>query len=152
MMISKGGSVITKDIGNLYIYSGECNMGRVGDPVGANDANGKPLHVGDIVQLIEGICVGTDIESWVPLDWLTAIVSDQFISYQNGILELKEGEIEYFCMGIKSCGFDSPKWKIRIVKGYQDVIDGEHWSNFGFSYRRSVAADELLNVKENVNV
>ncbi len=137
----------TKNTGELYVYSGECNMGRVGDPVGENDANGKPLYVGDIVQLVEGRCIGTDIESWMPLDRLTAIVSDQFVTYQDDIMELKEGDPEYFCMGIKSCGIDNPKWQIWIVKSHRDVIEGEHWPNFGFSYRRSAMADAMLKAR-----
>lgn len=134
----------TNTDGGLYIYSGNSNMGRAGDPVGANDYYGNPLHVGDIVQLWEGTYVDTEDEFWTPYNKLTAIVSDQFISYTDGTLSLKDGEIEFYCMGIASCGFDSPEWQIRIVKSHREVIEGERWKAYGFSYRRCKQADELL--------
>ena len=30
---------------------------------------------------------------------------------------------------------DKEGWHVIKVKDYHDVVDGEHWSDFGFSYR-----------------
>ncbi len=40
-------------------------------------------------------------------------------------------------MGIKNVDFmgaDSEKWIVKKVKSFEDVIAGEHWKDFGFSY------------------
>ena len=40
-------------------------------------------------------------------------------------------------MGIKNVDFmgaDSEKWIDKKVKSFEDVIAGEHWKDFGFSY------------------
>ena len=108
-------------------------MCDIGIPVGHDDAHGHPLHTGDIVQIWHGDYLDTDLEQWMPADGLTCVVSDQYQSYSDGsIVENKDPQP--FVMGIKSCGFDHPGWKVAIVKSHADVIRGERWPDYGFRF------------------
>jgi hypothetical protein len=119
----------------LKVFSGKCCLCDVGVDTGATDASGQHIHTGDIVMVYHGDYVGTDLESWNPCGGLTAVVSDQYQSYADGKIE-ETGNNNPFVMGIRDCGFNDPKWQIRIVKKYFDVIDGEHWKAYGFNYRK----------------
>jgi len=103
----------------MNIYSGKVKQGVVGTATEFEDQSGKELHVGDIVIVWSGDYIGTDLEQWTPTKGLTAIVCDE------------DGP---FVMGIKNCGFDDEKWRIQIVKKHWDVIQGEHWPEYGFNY------------------
>lgn len=92
------------------------------------------VHTGDICIIWHGNYVGTDIENWIPSEGLTAIVANQFRNYTNGIVEELPHPLEVFAMGIKSCMQDKDEWRVQIVKKYYNVIDGENWPNYGFSY------------------
>ena len=117
----------------MYIYSGECRQGNCGEKTGLKDFTGKELFVGDIVMSSviddKGICENNG---------LTAIVSDRWQTYSNGTHVEKDGEVEYFCMGIKSVDFmgkDSEQWIVKKLKDWSECINGEHWKEYGFSYR-----------------
>lgn len=110
----------------MYIYSGDCRLGTVGQPTKFSDLHGKPLFVGDIVI--------TYADNYEP-DSLTAVVSDEFTTYWGGEYRVKGGPAESFVMGIKSVDLDNPdQWRVLKVKDHQDVIDGEHWKAYGFNY------------------
>ena len=118
-----------------YIKSGNCFMGECGAETGCEDVNGKPLFVGDIVYLFsvqKYLADGETFEEWVPHD-LTAIVSNKYITYQDGMVELSGDDVP-FVMGIQKCGFNDPEWKIKKVKSWEDTVDGERWPQYGFSY------------------
>lgn len=116
----------------MYLYSGKCRLGTVGQPTPFKDALGNELFVGDIV------IVYTD--DYGP-ESLTAVVSDEFTSYSDGEHRVKEGPIKPFVMGIKSVDLAEPgTWKVRRVKKHQDVVDGEHWTAYGFSYHKELPA------------
>lgn len=125
----------------LKVFSGECCFCDVGIDAGHKDVAGKPLHTGDIVLVYFGDYIGTDVEEWRPCGGLTAIVAGQYQSYQDGSIELRSATPRPFAMGIKDAGFDSEHWQIHRVKAFADVVEGEHWPEFGFSYRRSEKAD-----------
>lgn len=111
----------------LYLYSGKCRLGTVGQPTRFVDASGNSLFVGDIV-------VVTDDDFGIIS--LTAVVSDEFTTYSNGLHIIKDGPVEHFVMGIKGVDLDSPgTWTVRKVKDHSDVISGEHWESYGFSYK-----------------
>jgi hypothetical protein len=129
---------------NLYIFSGDCVMGLVGEPTGFKDAAEKDLMIGDIVQVWRGEYIGTDNEEWNTSGGLTAIVDGSFQSFSDGSVT-REPPFQPFCMGIKDCGFDHESWHIHKVKDAADCIDGEYWRDFGFRYGYSEAADALLN-------
>jgi hypothetical protein len=118
-------------------------MGKVGTPVGAKSFEGADLHVGDIVLIYSAMYLGTDIEQWYQ-QGITAIVSKQFESFTDGSIKLTDGHTKGFVMGIASCGFNSPDWRIEVVKSHVDVIEGEHWPAYGFNYRKNAAADALI--------
>ena len=121
---------------DLRVYSGECCLCDVGTPVGAKDVSGNDLFTGDIVMVWYGQYLGTDVELWHPSGGLTCVVSDQYLSFNTG--EIKEKpDPEPFVMGIKDCGLNHPKWQIHKVKGFSDVVEGERWPEFGFSYKRA---------------
>ena len=97
----------------LKVYSGKVMLCEAGQAVG----NG--LHTGDIVIVWHGEHVGTDNEQFYPVEHMSVVV--------------KEGD-EPYVMGIRSCGLDHPEWKIQVVKKYSDVVAGERWPSYGFSF------------------
>lgn len=119
----------------MKVYSGECCKCDIGIPVNAEDVSGKALYTGDIVLIYHGECIGTYIEEWVPSGGLTCVIGNQYQSYSDGTVEHITDDFEPFVMGIKSWGFNHPRWQIHKVKSYEDVVEGEHWKEFGFSYR-----------------
>jgi hypothetical protein len=121
----------------LQIYSGECCLCDVGIPVGFNDYTGMPLHTGDIVLIYYVNYPDTDMESWDD-SGMTAVVSNQYQSLSDGSIKANN-DVKPFVMGIKDCGFDSPEWRIKILKSHEDVISGENWKSYGFNYRESVS-------------
>lgn len=110
----------------LYLYSGKCRLGTVGQPTRFVDASENRLFVGDIVVISNDSGIIS----------LTAVVSDEFTTYSNGFHSIKDGPVEHFVMGIKSVDLDSPgTWAVSKVKDHSDVISGEHWKSYGFSYK-----------------
>jgi len=110
----------------MYLYSGKCRVGAVGHETPFVDMRGEPLRVGDIVVIYT--------ENSNPRG-LTAVVSDEFISYSDGTHVTKDGPIETFVMGIKNAGFgEGHAWNVLKVKDGSDAVDGEHWKDYGFRY------------------
>lgn len=107
----------------MYIYSGNCRMGTVGTKTDIKDVYGDNLFIGDIVILFR--------EDYSP-NGLTVIVDDSFVSYSDGSHVKKDGPVISFAMGIKNAAPGA--WTIKKVKSYEDVVDGEHWKNYGFRY------------------
>lgn len=132
--------------GGLKVFSGECCLCNIGIPVGHFDESGHPLHTGDIVVVLEGRYIGKECEFWSGGDSLTAIVANQFQSYSNGSIRIDDLNAAPFVMGIKDAGFDSPEWRVRLVKKFSDVVEGENWPQFGFSYHRSEIADQAISL------
>lgn len=120
---------------NLKVFSGKCCLCDVGVDISQKDYMGESLHTGDIVMVWHGEFIGTESECWYPSGGLTVVVSDQYQSFSNGSVVQKDDAPEPFVMGIKTCGFDDPEWQIHIVKKFRDVVDGEHWPAYGFSYK-----------------
>ena len=120
----------------VFVYSGVCRQGTLGMETSLNDVTGEKLYVGDIVMAStidkSGICSNNG---------LTVVVSDEFRSVNNGKETEyipKEGQIEYFVMGIKNVDFmnaDSEKWIVKKLKSFKDVVNGEKWTDFGFNYK-----------------
>ena len=132
--------------GALRIFSGKCCLCDVGIPVNAFSTWGDPveIHTGDIVIVWHGDYIGTDIESWTPTDGMTAVVASHYQSFSDDVIELRREACEPFAMGIKDCGFNHPEWRVQVVKKFSDVVPGEHWPVYGFSYDYSEAADVAI--------
>ena len=118
----------------MYVYSGKCRQGECGKNTSLKDVNGDSLFVGDIVitSTIDGNGICSNNE-------LTVVVSDKYTTYSNGIHKSKENDIIYFVMGIKNVDFmgkDKEEWIVKKVKSFSDVIDGEHWREYGFNYKQ----------------
>ena len=128
-------------MGALKVHSGECCLCDVGIPTGFQDQGGKPLHTGDIVLVYHVQHPGTDNEYWADTGNLSAVVSDQYQSFSGGNVQVNNRNPEPFVMGIKSAGFNDPEWAIVRLKAFSDVVDGEHWTAYGFNYRMNQAAD-----------
>lgn len=116
-----------------YLHSGKCRQCAVGMATGKKDISGADLFTGDIVLLLTNV-YGRASEG------LTAMTANQYRSVQTikGATEhhLSEEELEFYVMGIKSIDFESDEtWQVWKVKDHKDVIDGEHWPAFGFSYK-----------------
>lgn len=118
-----------------YVYSGTVRMGTLGQSTGIIDIYGDLLRVGDIV-----VSFKDDPSPAVP-SGLTVVVSDEWTSYSNGVHKQKD-EFDFFVMGIKTTTItmlddDNEKyWHVKRVKKWEDVIDGEHWSDYGFNYKK----------------
>jgi hypothetical protein len=108
----------------MYIYSGNCRIGTVGQKTQLKDTNNDVLCVGDIVFIV--------YDDNAFSNSLTVVCSDEFTSYSDGSHIAKKCSIEHFIMGIAS---DTSGWQIVKVKDHKDVIDGEKWENFGFNYK-----------------
>jgi hypothetical protein len=119
----------------LKVFSGECCKCDAGTPIAEKCQSGADLHTGDIVLLWHGEYLETEIECWYPNEYLTVIVTDQYTSYSDGSIVKNTDDKQPYAMGIKSCGFNAPEWRIQLVKKWSDVVEGEHWPAFGFSYR-----------------
>jgi hypothetical protein len=103
----------------MDIYSGEVNLGETGIESNHKDVAGNRLYTGDIVIIYTKDYIA---------DGLTVIVHD------------KDG---FWAMGIKDAMTtdEDGSWMVRRVKSHADAIHGEHWSNFGFSYREGQGHD-----------
>lgn len=118
----------------LRVYSGECCLCDVGTPVTLNDRWGeeKELHTGDIVLLWHVEYLGTDLETQT-CHGMTVVVSDQH--YWAAKEESEEERNTPWIMGIKSVPPNVPEWRVELIKKFSDVVDGEHWTEYGFNYR-----------------
>ena len=133
-----------KNNGLLLVHSGDCCLCEIGIPAKAKSVDGKDLHTGDIVMLSHGMYVGTDDEMWTLDPCLTAVVNNQMQSFADGSVKVEALDAEPYVMGIKNCRFNHPEWQIHMVKPYTHVVEGEHWTAYGFSYRRNEAAEAAL--------
>lgn len=116
----------------LRIYSGNCRQSDVGLATGIKDIDGNDLYTGDIVTL------------WHQTDWddvaysrgITVVTSDQWQSYSDGSHVEKTDALQFFVMGVKSVSIGEDKeWLVKRVKSFNDVINGEHWKDYGFNFR-----------------
>lgn len=115
----------------MNIYSGDCLLAKCGMPVSFEDLDGKELHTGDIVVLWYR---NNEDEDWHSCKGLTAVVEDKYTSYSDGTIKITN-DGNPFVMGISTVDLSADKqWGVELVKKYSDVVDGEHWSNFGFKY------------------
>ncbi|HEL4828959.1 TPA: hypothetical protein UOC34_000125 [Stenotrophomonas maltophilia] len=111
----------------LSVFSGDCLKAVCGIDTGHKDMHGNSLHTGDIVQVYT--------ENYGP-DELTVVVGDEWTTYSNGTIERNAGPVEYFVMGIKGVPLeDTGEWRVRKLKGFEEVVLGEHWRAYGFNYR-----------------
>ena len=126
----------------VAVFSGECLVAVCGLPTGFRDMCGYELFTGDIVVVFTVREYGDDRES---LDYLpsglTAVVSDEWVTTRELLsgertYRRKEGAPEFFVMGIKNVPMDEPgQWRVMRVKEWSDVIEGERWPAYGFSYQ-----------------
>jgi hypothetical protein len=129
---NENGNCANRVLAAAFVLSGDCRLGDVGEATPLIDNAGNALFVGDIVitSTIDkfGICSNNG---------LTVVCSNKWTSYSDGSHVVKKEPIEYFIMGIKNVDFmgaDSEHWIVNRVKSYSDVIAGEKWPEFGFSY------------------
>jgi hypothetical protein len=115
----------------MYVYSGNCRLCEAGQPIDINDYAGNPLHTGDIV-----LTFTEDPNGCTYVGALTVVVSDQYQTYSDGAHVEKTGDQEFYIMGIKGVDITDGEgeWKVKKIKGYADVVDGEHWPEWGFSF------------------
>ncbi|WP_230532112.1 hypothetical protein [Microvirga roseola] len=125
----------------LKVHSGKCCLCDVGIALGYQDDTGNELHTGDIVVIWHGSYIGTEAEFWDGGDSLTVVVMNQYQSYSDGTVKIQDGPHVPFVMGIRGCGFNDPEWRVRIVKKFPNVVAGEHWPAYGFSYAKNANAD-----------
>lgn len=119
----------------MKVFSGKCCLCDVGFPSGIKDfRTGDELYTGDIVLLYSVDYPNTDIEHW-NCHGMTIIVADQYTSYTTGVITPNQTPFKPFCMGVKCVDFPSKQWKVQLIKSFKDVVDGEHFPSYGFSYK-----------------
>ena len=110
----------------MFVYSGKCRQCETGLKTNEKDMAGKELFTGDIVVIFT--------DDYHP-DGLTVVIAHQWKSYSNGKHELIDENPEPFVMGIETVCWTDDEWKVMKVKDHSDVIEGEHWKDFGFNYK-----------------
>ena len=109
----------------MRIYSGECESGLCGGATDLRDSGGNPLFIGDIV-----IKAVHEASGSLAFYGLSVVVEDR----PN--LVGREEDLGPFVMGLRSVDINiDDYWYIERVKSFSDCINGEHWRDFGFSYR-----------------
>ena len=109
----------------MKIYSGECEIGQCGLETNLADNRGQQLRVGDIVVLAH-----REQSGHFCFYGMSAVVDDS---------PKFAGDSEYkgpFIMGIKKVNINvDENWIVERIKKWEDVLDGEHWGDYGFNYR-----------------
>lgn len=124
----------------MFIYSGKCRLCEVGLTTDLKDDLGNKLRTGDIVMSYT-VAKDTGFRS---VYGITVVVANHYdnIAGVPPTERIEENKSEPFVMGIKACDIQEPLedypttvWRVHRVKEYEDIIDGEKWSDFGFNYR-----------------
>ncbi len=119
----------------MNIYSGNVRKGKCGDATKLVDYHDKELFVGDIVTIFS-VREQDGHKYPLSIEGLTAVVNDMFTSYVGGTHKVTNSEPHSFVMGIASVDFQAKDsdWIVVKVKDHSQMVDGEHWSEYGFSY------------------
>ena len=103
----------------MIVYSGkhkkgDRKLGDCGEATPLIDLFGKDLFVGDIVISF--------LEGEYGVYRLSVVVKD---------------DIEYYVMGLRGVDFmdNENKWRIKKVKDFSEVVEGEKWKAIGFNYK-----------------
>lgn len=129
----------------IHIYSGDCRMCQVGIETPFIDMKTRtPIFTGDIliIQKYDSKTGLLDYMSW----GLTTAVRDDYTTYSNGEIVAHIGASEPFVMGLRKATFSdlndddgehnwSDGWVVTRVKSYKDVVDNEHWTDYGFNFK-----------------
>ena len=133
----------------MYIYSGKVRACETGLPTPFIDAHEKPIFTGDIVAVYHEGYEGR----WEIGDdhFVVALAFNCTCYHGQEPIENEEKETP-FIMGYKGCtprkepentetvlisDISSLIWHLIKVKSFEDVVDGEHWKEFGFNYSNS---------------
>lgn len=109
----------------LEVYSGECRLCDVGLETPYVDVMGRKLFTGDIVM--------SYTDTYGP-DALSVVVAEQHTKITDQV------DPYFFVMGIRNVPLEQDgEWKVRHLKSHEDVVAGEHWKAWGFSYRPAPA-------------
>lgn len=126
----------------LAIFSGKSIVGLCGEPSNLRDIYTEDeLYVGDIV-----LAFYIEKNGQTHSHYLTAVSTNKYQSYSNServdIIENKTP----FVMGISGCVTPetglysntedvSEGWAYQRLRKWDNVVDGEKWEDFGFSYK-----------------
>jgi hypothetical protein len=110
----------------MKIYSGQCEHGECGLETKLVDNKFQSLRVGDVVCLAH-----KNEHGHFQFYGLSAVVDDRPELYGETVYR------EPFVMGLATVDFNTDEsWLIERVKKWEDVLDGEHWTDYGFNYRK----------------
>lgn len=126
----------------LGIFSGNYLLGICGTETELYDYKNEKLFIGDIV-LVQYNEYNLGSHS----AYMSVIVGDKYETYTDSTIIEKDMSND-FVMGIKESSVTKKDlaheneegelmsgWVIEKIKSYEDVIDGEHWKDFGFNYK-----------------
>ena len=117
----------------MKIYSGNLLKGICGNETSLRDRYGDWLYVGDIVLLYTIDEFGLSNEMY-----LSCIVCDKYKTYPDGGIEVINKNPAYFAEGIENVDFmkENSKWIVEKIKSFEDVIDGEKWTDgYEFNFK-----------------
>jgi len=128
-----------RKVKEMFINSGKCRLCKTGLPTELIDDVGKELKTGDIVILYT-MSKDTGIVEFASI---TAVVANHYDNIQglDPIECIEENKGKAFIMGIASVDIRDTEenypvtvWRVKKLKSHTDVVDGEHWPEFGFNY------------------
>lgn len=114
----------------MFVYSGKCKMCEVGLDSDLIDVHERKLKTGDVVIVYKEIQTSTVEKNCVGIG---VIAANHFknVSGEKPSKRDNTNKIRPYVMGFSSGG---TPWKIRLVKSYSDIVDGEKWSDYGFHF------------------
>lgn len=116
----------------MKIYSGECCLCDCGIETSLIDNSSEKLKTGDIVMVAH-----RDDSGFMILNGLSVIVSNQYTTFSDGTIVANTYEHKPFVMGLAEVNInDDENWIVKKVKGHEDALDGEHWKDFGFCFKK----------------
>lgn len=113
----------------MFLYSGKCRLCEVGSMTSLVDSRGRELMLGDIVK------VTSDRRYFI--EFVSAVVANEFVSYTTGEHEKLVEPSVPFVMGLKSDFVDGTIEDLVIEKvaSFSEFEHGEKFSEFGFAFR-----------------
>ena len=109
----------------MRVYLGNCEHGECGIETTLIDCCEEELAVGDIVSTATKDKFGI-----MSFYGLSVVVDDRPDLYGA---TMKNNP---FIMGLAEVDVNNDEgWNIKKVKSWEDVVDGEHWKDFGFNYK-----------------
>ncbi len=115
----------------LWVFSGKVALCEIGKPTTLTDRHGRQLFTGDIVV------IWTEDESGIlkhTVDNLTCVIE---LTEEKDLSLHGKARPGPWVMGIRDVDLSDSDWRVLRVKQWSDVIEGEHWTEYGFNFNHN---------------